>query len=174
MYAAAAVSTATMGTLIHRFLVRSAISGLLKICDNPIKRKSTATAARFDSTRAVAATRPQPLIHPIHESDWFLVPFGGYVFGGLYRCVYDMYVQYRAIQKRVERARIRYLALGGFVATTLALTDVLPRFGVAWLRQRTVSGAGQRFIELLAAHDVALAGGLRNTQRRTRRQPPTR
>ena len=72
------------------------------------------------------------LIHPIHESDWFLVPFGAYVFGGLYRCVYDMWIQYRAIQKRVERARIRYLALGGFVATTLALTDVLPRFGVAW------------------------------------------
>ena len=72
------------------------------------------------------------LIHPIHESDWFLVPFGGYVFGGLYRCVYDMWIQYRATQKRVERARIRYLALGGFVATTLALTDVLPRFGVAW------------------------------------------
>jgi len=72
------------------------------------------------------------VIYPIHESNWFLVPFGGYVFGGLYRCVYDMYVQYRAIQKRVERARIRYLALGGFIATTLALTDVLPRFGVAW------------------------------------------
>ncbi|MEZ4400911.1 MAG: ATP-binding protein [Kofleriaceae bacterium] len=72
------------------------------------------------------------VISPIHESDWFLVPFGAYVFGGLYRCVYDMYVQYRAIQKRVERARIRYLALGGFIATTLALTDVLPRFGVAW------------------------------------------
>jgi hypothetical protein len=66
------------------------------------------------------------------RDDWFLLPFGAYVFGGLYRCVYDMYVQYRAIRKRVERARIRYLALGGFIATTLALTDVLPRFGVAW------------------------------------------
>ncbi|MBL8623329.1 MAG: hypothetical protein JNK64_18600 [Myxococcales bacterium] len=72
------------------------------------------------------------VIYPIHESNWFLLPFGAYVFGGLYRCVYDMYVQYRAVQKRVEKARIRYLALGGFVATTLALTDVLPRFGVAW------------------------------------------
>ena len=46
-----------------------------------------------------------PVIWPIHESNWFLVPFGVYVFGGLYRCVYDMYTQYRAIQKRVERAR---------------------------------------------------------------------
>ncbi len=69
---------------------------------------------------------------PIHHELWFAVPFGAYVFGGLYRCVYDMYVQYRATVKRVERTRVRYLALGGFVAITLALTDVLPRFGVAW------------------------------------------
>ena len=40
--------------------------------------------------------------------------------------------QYRATTKRVERTRVGYLALGGFVATTLTLTDVLPRFGVAW------------------------------------------
>jgi signal transduction histidine kinase len=72
------------------------------------------------------------IIYPIHESEWFLIPFGAYVFGGLYRCVYDMYMQYRATAKRVERTRVRYLALGGFVATTLALTDVLPRLGVAW------------------------------------------
>jgi DNA-binding transcriptional LysR family regulator len=41
------------------------------------------------------------------------------------------------------------------------------RFGVAWLRQRTVSGAGQRFIELLAAHDKALAT-MNNGARRPR------
>src|SRR5439155_2981848 len=58
--------------------------------------------------------------------------FGMYVFGGLYRCVWDMYMQYRATTKRVERTRIGYLALGGFVATTLTLTDVLPRFGIGW------------------------------------------
>jgi len=72
------------------------------------------------------------IVDPIHESIWFLVPFGLYVFGGLYRCVYDMYMQYRATTKRVERTRVGYLALGGFVATTLTLTDVLPRLGVAW------------------------------------------
>jgi signal transduction histidine kinase len=72
------------------------------------------------------------IVHPIHEEIWFAVPFGAYVFGGLYRCVYDMYRQYRATTKPVERTRVRYLALGGFVATTLALTDSLPRFGVAW------------------------------------------
>ena len=72
------------------------------------------------------------IVVPIHESSWFQLPFGVYVFGGLYRCVYDMYMQYRATTKRVERTRVGYLALGGFVATTLTLTDVLPRFGVAW------------------------------------------
>ena len=72
------------------------------------------------------------VVAPIHTSVWFTLPFGAYVFGGMYRCVYDMYIQYRATTKRVERARIRYLALGGFIAITLALTDVLPRLGVAW------------------------------------------
>jgi len=72
------------------------------------------------------------IVIPIHETTWFQLPFGVYVFGGLYRCVYDMYMQYRATTKRVERTRVGYLALGGFVATTLTLTDVLPRFGVAW------------------------------------------
>jgi len=70
------------------------------------------------------------IVQPIHEQLWFLVPFGVYVFGGLYRCVYDMYMQYRATTKKVERTRVGYLALGGFVATTLTLTDVLPRFDV--------------------------------------------
>jgi len=68
----------------------------------------------------------------IDEQLYFQVPFGIYVFGGLYRCVYDMYMQYRATTKRVERTRVRYLVLGGFVATTLTLTDVLPRFDIAW------------------------------------------
>jgi signal transduction histidine kinase len=69
---------------------------------------------------------------PIHDQPYFLIPYGVYVFGGLYRCVYDLYIQYRSTTKRVERTRVGYLALGGFVATTLTLTDALPRFGVAW------------------------------------------
>src|SRR5574338_192671 len=72
------------------------------------------------------------IVQPIHTSPYFQIPFGLYVFGGLYRCVWDMYAQYRATTKRVERTRVGYLALGGFVATTLTLTDVLPRLGVAW------------------------------------------
>jgi signal transduction histidine kinase len=81
---------------------------------------------------AYAALVYSAIVQPIHTSNWFLFPFGLYVFGGLYRCVWDMYSQYRATTKRVERTRIGYLALGGFVATTLTLTDVLPRFGIAW------------------------------------------
>jgi signal transduction histidine kinase len=72
------------------------------------------------------------IFQPIHTSIWFQIPFAAYVFGGLYRCVYDLYIQYRATPTRVEKTRIRYLMLGGFVAITLALTDVLPRLGVTW------------------------------------------
>ena len=72
------------------------------------------------------------IVVKIHDSPWFLFPFGAYVFGGLYRCIYDLYMQYRATTKKVERKRIGYLALGGFVATTLTLTDVLPRFDIEW------------------------------------------
>lgn len=67
---------------------------------------------------------------PIHREFWFQFPFAVYVFGALYRCVFDLYVQYRRTLMRVEKARIRYLMLGGFVATTLAISDFLPRLGV--------------------------------------------
>ena len=74
----------------------------------------------------------KPVGKLIHEERYFLIPFGIYVFGGLYRCVYDLYIQYRATTKRVERTRVGYLALGGFVATTLTLTHALPQIGVTW------------------------------------------
>jgi two-component system, NtrC family, sensor histidine kinase HydH len=79
-----------------------------------------------------AIWRPSHDLGYFHDTSYFKVPFGIYVFGGLYRCVWDMYAQYRATTKRVERTRIGYLALGGFIATTLTLTDVLPQFGIAW------------------------------------------
>src|SRR6185503_10878800 len=72
------------------------------------------------------------VVEPIHLTLWFSVPFTVYIFGGLYRCVYDLYTQYRETVTRVEKARIRYLMIGGFVATTMALTDFLPRFGLAF------------------------------------------
>ena len=81
---------------------------------------------------AYAALVTSAISRPIHDSIYFQVPFGIYVFGGLYRCVWDLWSQYRATTKRVERTRVGYLALGGFAATTLTLTDVLPRLGLAW------------------------------------------
>ncbi len=72
------------------------------------------------------------IFSPIHQERWFQIPFAAYVFGGLYRCVLDLYLQYRATAPRVERTRIRYLMLGGLVATTLALTGEIPGFGEAW------------------------------------------
>ncbi len=71
-------------------------------------------------------------LRQVYEEMWFAVPFCIYVFGGLYRGIFDMYMQYRATTKRVERKRVGYLALGGFVATTLALTSVLPGFAGEW------------------------------------------
>jgi signal transduction histidine kinase len=69
---------------------------------------------------------------PVHTELWFQVPFAAYVYGSLYRCVYELYLQYRQTAGRVARTRIRYLMLGGLVAITLATTDSLGRFGVAW------------------------------------------
>ncbi len=72
------------------------------------------------------------IFHKIHESPWFLLPLGVYVYGSLYRCVLELYLQYRQTSSRVARTRIRYLMIGGLIAVTLAITDSLPRLGVAW------------------------------------------
>src|SRR5512139_3293929 len=61
---------------------------------------------------AYAALVYSAIVQPIHEGpyrSYFLVQFGLYVFGGLYRCVLDMFVQYRETTKRVERTRVGYL-----------------------------------------------------------------
>jgi two-component system sensor histidine kinase HydH len=69
---------------------------------------------------------------PWHERLWFQIPFAAYVYGSLYRCVYELFLQYKQTTGRVARTRIRYLMLGGLVAITLSMTDSLPRLGVAW------------------------------------------
>ncbi len=69
------------------------------------------------------------LVTPIHDEKWFLIPLGIYVYGGLYRCIWELYKQFRLTQSRVAKTRIRYLLQGGAVAITLALTDTLPYFG---------------------------------------------
>lgn len=89
---------------------------------------------------AYAALVYSAVVRPITELNWFSIPFGIYVFGSLYRCVWDMYRQYRSTVKQVEKTRVRYLALGGFIATTLTLSDGLPRLGVAWPTTGNVLG----------------------------------
>ncbi len=69
------------------------------------------------------------LITPIHEESWFLIPLGIYIFGGLYRCIWELYKQFRLTKSRVAKTRIRYLLQGGAVAITLAMTEALPYFG---------------------------------------------
>jgi DNA-binding transcriptional LysR family regulator len=65
------------------------------------------------------------------------------------------------------------------------LLDVIPMPGLglqptlaaAWLRRRSMSGAGRKFAELLQAHDAALAAGGEGAQakgRRARKQAPRR
>jgi len=71
------------------------------------------------------------LFRPIHEESWFLIPFGIYVYGGLYRCMFELYQQWRRTPSRVAKTRIRYLLAGGAVAITLSLTETLPYFGTA-------------------------------------------
>ena len=43
------------------------------------------------------------------------------------------------------------------------------RFGAAWVRQRAMSGPGQKFIDLLVAHDAALAARAPVSRRRRQR-----
>jgi len=71
------------------------------------------------------------LFKPIHEEAWFLIPVGFYVFGGLYRCMFELYQQWRRTPSRVAKTRIRYLFTGGAVAITLSLTETIPYFGTA-------------------------------------------
>ncbi len=71
------------------------------------------------------------LVSPIHEETWFLIPFGVYVYGGLYRCMFELYQQWRRTPSRVAKTRIRYLLTGGAVAINLSLTENLPFFGPA-------------------------------------------
>ncbi len=71
------------------------------------------------------------LFRPIHEEPWILIPFGIYVYGGLYRCMFELYQQWRRTTSRVAKTRIRYLLTGGAVAITLSLTETLPYFGTA-------------------------------------------
>jgi DNA-binding transcriptional LysR family regulator len=65
------------------------------------------------------------------------------------------------------------------------LLDVIPMpglglqltLGAAWLRRRSMSGAGRKFVELLQAHDAALAAGSEGAPakgRRARKQTASR
>lgn len=82
---------------------------------------------------AYAALVYSAVVRPgLIDSIWFTIPFGVYVFGSLYRCVWDMFRQYRSTVKQVERTRVRYLALGGFIATTLTLSDGFSRLSATW------------------------------------------
>ena len=65
-------------------------------------------------------------IEPLHTTTWFGVAFIAYVFAGLYLSVFYLYKRYRATPSRVEKTRLLYLLVGGFVTVTSMLLEVVP------------------------------------------------
>ena len=68
--------------------------------------------------------------YKLHHQWTFTVALGGYVFGGLYASMIELYRKYRRTIARVEKTRIKYLLIGGLGAITFAALDFLPKFGV--------------------------------------------
>jgi signal transduction histidine kinase len=68
--------------------------------------------------------------YKLHHQWTFTVALGGYVFGGLYASMLELYGKYRRTIARVEKTRIKYLLIGGLGAITFAALDFLPKFGV--------------------------------------------
>jgi signal transduction histidine kinase len=66
-------------------------------------------------------------IEPLHTTTWFAVAFLTYVFAGLYLSIFYLYKRYRATPSRVEKTRLLYLLVGGFVTVTAMLLEVVPR-----------------------------------------------
>jgi signal transduction histidine kinase len=65
-------------------------------------------------------------IEPLHTTTWFGVAFLAYVFAGLYLSVFYLYKRYRATPSRVEKTRLLYLLVGGFLTVTSMLLEVVP------------------------------------------------
>lgn len=65
-------------------------------------------------------------IEPLHTTTWFGVAFIAYVFAGLYLSVFYLYKRYRATPSRVEKTRLLYLLVGGFLTVTSMLAEVVP------------------------------------------------
>ena len=68
--------------------------------------------------------------YKLHHQWTFTVALGGYVFGGLYASMLELYGKYRRTIARVEKTRIKYLLIGGLGAITFAALDFLPKLGV--------------------------------------------
>ncbi|MDB4969745.1 MAG: signal transduction histidine kinase, nitrogen specific, NtrB [Myxococcales bacterium] len=66
----------------------------------------------------------------LHHSWTFTLALGGYVFGGLYASMLELYGKYRSTLARVEKTRIKFLLIGGLASITFAATDFLPKLGL--------------------------------------------
>ncbi|HVZ85878.1 MAG TPA: ATP-binding protein [Polyangia bacterium] len=65
-------------------------------------------------------------VKPVYTAVWFHVALIGYVFAGLYLSVFYLYRRYRATPSRVEKKRLLYLLVGGFLTVTASLAEALP------------------------------------------------
>jgi two-component system sensor histidine kinase HydH len=75
-------------------------------------------------------------IEPLHTMTWFGIAFLAYVFAGLYLSIFYLYKRYRATPSRVEKTRLLYLLVGGFVTVSSMLVQALPHgpsFGSAFV-----------------------------------------
>jgi two-component system sensor histidine kinase HydH len=77
--------------------------------------------------------------HPLHHAWGFVLPLFGYVFFGLYSAMISLYNASRRTLARMEKARLRYLLLGGIAAITLEAADFLPTLGIPFPAMGTIA-----------------------------------
>ncbi len=93
----------------------------------PRKPVITLAIAFVFGVARVWATLFHPL--PLPALIW-KVPFGVYIYVGLYFASLEVYRKYRSTVSRVEQKRLGYLIVGTLAATTLAFTQFVPTLNV--------------------------------------------
>ena len=97
----------------------------LGVARRPARRARNAMLAGSLTGIAVAAT---PLVHLKAAK----LVVAAYVVGGLTAVLSVLWGKMHASQIRVERARLKYLFIGAFVAVALSTLDMTPRFGLPY------------------------------------------
>ncbi len=83
------------------------------------------TTALVLGALALAAVLSPIFRHPVVGAAIF-----GYVFGLMAASLYLLWIRARHVESRLDRARLRYLVLGGLAALIFSGVDLLPAFGI--------------------------------------------